>query len=124
MLRDETGGIITGWLIRVVIFIAVLAFIGYEAIAMAITAVQLDGSARDVARAAATAYADDQLPDAATAAAQQQAAAKGVEHVSLEIDGDDIVVVVTDAAPTVIVHEIGFLEGWTTPTASARQRWR
>ncbi len=121
----EDGGIVSGWLVRITLFVLILGFIVYEVIATAITAVTVDGAARDVAQAAATAYRDsDEQTPAAEAAAAQQAAASGVELISVTIEADDIVVAVTDRAPTIVIHELGWFEDMTTPNATARRRWR
>lgn len=123
--RREAGDIVGGWLIRLAAIMAVVGFLGYEAVSAGVTAVSVDGSARDVARAAATAYRDSgQSKDAADTAAAVQAEASGVTVESLVIEDDVVVVTVNDRAPTLVIHEIGFLSGLTTPSATARHKWR
>ena len=124
MSRREAGDIVGGWLLRLALVMAVLGFVGYEGISTAVTAVTVDGAARDVARAAATGYRESEDPADARTAADQQAAASGVVITDMVIEGDIVIVTVTDTAPTIVIHEIDFFEGVTTPSATARRKWR
>ena len=124
MSRREAGDIVGGWLLRLALVMAILGFIGYEGISTAVTAVTVDGAARDVARAAATGYRGDEDPKAGRAAADAQAIASGVVITDFTIEGDIVIVTVTDTAPTIVIHELDFFEGVTTPSATARAKWR
>ena len=125
MRPGEAGGIITGWLIKVVLLLLVFAFLVYEVVAVVVTAVNLDGSAQEIAQITAEAYARNEQLDEAELAAEQAAQERGAELVGgVELDGDNLRVTVTKQAPTIIAHDIGFLKDVTRPTASARDRWR
>lgn len=120
---SEVGGIVTGWLIQLVIVMAVLGFVGHELISIGVTTVNLEDEARDVAVAARQAYGRGDLR-AAEGAAASHASTIGVELTSLEVEEEFIVAHVTTQADTLFVHRIGFLEDLTTPTARGRVRWR
>lgn len=120
---SEQGGIVTGWLIQLLVIMALIAVVGHEVISIGVTAVNLEDDARDVAVAARDAYGRGDLPGAEEAAA---AAATGLdaELVSVEVDGDTVVVTVTKQADTFLVHRFGALEDLTKPTTQGRARWR
>ncbi len=123
-LRAQHGGIVGSWLIQLVILMAVLAFVGYEGISVAVTAVRLDQTARDVAEAGADGYrTDEDLEDAENSAAAE-AERQLAELVSIEESDGQIIIHVSKQAPTLVVHNIGALEGLTEPTARGRARWR
>lgn len=124
MSRNEAGGIISGWLVQLVVLMAVLAFIGHDVLAVMITSVSLDNTARDVATAAAQAYAESRSEPAATAAGMEQADALGAELVSLQVDALNVKAVVATRAKTWWAHRVGPLEDLVTPTTTVTKRWQ
>lgn len=124
MHRQQSGGIITGWLLQLVLLMALLAFVGHDVVAVAITALDLDTTARDVAEAAAQGYARSEDPDEALAAAETEAANQDVAVVGLDVEGSAVVVVVEQQADTWWAHRIGPLQDLVTPSANGRRRWR
>ena len=122
--NGEDGGIVTGWLVRLLIIMAILGFVGYELVTAGLTAVNLDGAVRDVARAAALRYQESQNIDRAREDAAAVAQEKGIVLDSVTVDGDLIHATGHDQAPTLVLHRIGFTRDWTTPSATARARWR
>lgn len=120
----EAGGIVTGWLFQLVVIMAVLAFLGYEAISIGLNAVNVEDSAQETARAAARSYREDQRIDTAREAAEQQAAAEGVVLVDVSVEGDRLSVVVRRTANTLIVHEVGALEDIVTRQGTSTVNWR
>lgn len=124
MYDDETGGIISSWLLQVAVFLAVIAVIGFEVITIAVTSINLEDDARDVARAAAQAYGGDgQLANARRAAEET---ATELEVTLVEVTETDGVVSaeVTKRADTLFTHRIGFLEDLVEANATGRARWR
>lgn len=123
-VHGREGGIVTGWLIQLVVFMAVLALVAYEVITVAVTAINLEDDAREVARAAAQAYGSRQNLAAATGAAETVASELevGLEAVS-EVDGT-IRVDVVKTADTLLVHRLGPLEDLARTSATGRARWR
>lgn len=116
----EQGDIITGWLFRLLAFMAVLVVVGYEVISIGLNVVTLDDNAREVARAARDAYRVEGSLDDAEDAAQEVADLHGVEVVGLVEDGDDLIVSLEKQAPTLLVHRVGPLEDLATATTDSR----
>lgn len=123
-VHDERGGIITGWLIQLVVTMAVVGLVAYELISIAVTSVNLDDDAREVAQAAQEAYRSQDNLDEATATAAQQADELGVTLEALRIEGDFLVVEVSDEAPTLVTQHIGPLKDYTRPHAERQIRWQ
>lgn len=121
---DETGGIVTGWLVQLVVIMAVIAVVGYEVISVAITAINLDDQAREVAIEAREVYRDTKRLDRATERAETAAETRDIELVEVSADDDNVYVRVRDTAGTLIIHRISALDNVTHPTAQGRARWR
>lgn len=124
MYDDETGGIITSWLVQVVLFLAVIAVIGFEVITIAVTSINLEDDARDVARAAAQAYGGERQLTSAREAAQHTAEEREVTLVQVTEDDGVVSAEVTKRADTLFTHRIGFLEDLVLAEATGRARWR
>lgn len=123
MRSGEQGEIITGWLLRMLAVVAVIIFIGYEVISIGVTVFQLDHRSREVARTARTAYRDSSSVETTTQAAEQAAEQLGDELVSLEVDGEELVLTLERDAPTLVVHRIGPLERFTRASVTTRISW-
>lgn len=124
MRREQSGEIITGWLLKLVLVVAVLGFIAYEGLSVVVTTVSLDDNAREVARAARDAYRIDGSVENAAEQAQQVADLHGAELVTLEEDGEDLVLTLQRQAPTLVIHRIGPLEDLTMVTVTTRVGWQ
>lgn len=124
MLNDERGDIISSWLIQLVVFMAIVGFIGYEFLSMATTALTLDGQADQIANVAANAYADAQDLEAAQEAAEIAADERDVALIEVRVDDDVIFVTIQGTANTVVSHRIGPLERFTHPSVTRREKWR
>lgn len=124
MPRDETGGIITGWLMQLVILMAVLAFIGHDVLSVAITALQLDNLARDTAEVAAQSYDRSQDEEQSLEESDGFAQRNDARAVALELDGNFIRVTIEKQADTWWAHRLGFLEDLISPSAEGRARWQ
>lgn len=79
----ERGDIVLGWLTRLVVALAVVALLGFDAVQVGLANVQLQDQANDAATAARDAYAQHHDVTEALAAAQTSA------H---EANADDLVV--------------------------------
>jgi hypothetical protein len=119
----ERGDVITSWLLRLVVTMAVLGLLTYEALAIVVTGVALDDSAREVARAARDEYRGARSLDRATTIAGAVAGTHGAQVTSVTEDGDALVIDLQKSAPTLVVHHLGPFEGLRTASASARIRW-
>lgn len=122
-MRSEDGGIVTGWLLQLVVIMAILGLVGHEVISIAVTSINLEDDARDVALAARGAYGRGDLT-AAEEAARTAAEELDVQLIGVEADDTSIFATVTKQADTFLVHRIGPLEDLTTPTARGSVRWR
>lgn len=124
MRHDERGEIITGWLLRIVLTVAVLGLVVYEVLAVVVSTVALDDNAREVARAARDAYRVEQSLDDAVEAAQEVADLHDADVTALEEDGEDLVMSLGQQAPTLLIHRIGPLEDVTQITVTRRVAWQ
>lgn len=122
--HDERGEIITGWLLRILLTVAVLGLVIYEVLAVVVSTVALDDNAREVARAARDAYRVEQSVDDATEVAQEVADLHDADVTALEEDGEDLVITLDQQAPTLLVHRIGPLEDLTRVTVTRRVAWQ
>ena len=120
---SEAGDIITGWLFRLLAFLAVVAFVALEIGTVVVANFSLDDTAREVARAARDEYRGERSLDRATQVAADVAERRDAEVVAVVEDGDDLVIELRKRAPTVVVHRIGPLEEFTKVTASSRIAW-
>ena len=120
--RAETGGIVTGWLLRVALFVVALAFVIFESAAVAINAMTVEDAAREVARAAAVTYRGGSFAEA-DAAAERAAHERGVEYVDLVADRQEITVWVRAEAGTLLIHDVGPLERFTVREATRTVEW-
>lgn len=122
-VRDERGDIISGWLVQLLLIMAVVGLFGYELLSIAITTLTLDGDAEQVADAASDAYDRAQSLEDSEEAAAEEAERRGAEVVDVILDGDWIEVTVTKETPTLVVHRIPGLEGTRDVAATRRSRW-
>lgn len=121
---DQAGDIVTGWLFRLIVFMAVVAFIGYEVIVIGLNYINSEDAAQEVARAGRTSYRETRNEDAAEDAAAIEAEFRDVEIVRFEIEDDHITAVVRRTADTIVAGDIGLLDDLTTREATSRIRWR
>jgi hypothetical protein len=117
---DDSGDIITSWLVQLLVFLAVVAFVAFEVISVVVTNVRLDETAREVARAARDEYRAVHSLDRATSVAEEVAATYDAEVVTVTEDGDELVVELHKQAPTLVIHRIGVLDDLTTASATSR----
>jgi Flp pilus assembly protein TadG len=123
-IAGEAGGIVTGWLLRIVVVLLVLAAGVFEAGAVAVNTITVDDAAREVARVAALTYSGDRDLDAAFDAGTQAARERGVRLREVEVDGDRLSVTVESSAPTLLIHRLEPLAGFTVREATRTLDWR
>lgn len=121
--QGETGGIVTGWLLRIVVFLLALAFVIFEGGAIAINSITAEDAAREVARAAATAYRGSSQIDAAESAGVAAARERNVRLVEITIDGDSLSVTVRSTARTLVLHEIDLFDRFTVRESVRMVEW-
>lgn len=119
-LAAQRGGIITGWLLRLVIGLLLLGVVVFEFGAVVIARVGVDGTAQTAAREAALVYGSGRGAEAA----QEEAANKAKEggatlaEFSISQDGTEVTVTLERTAKTFIIHKIGALKKYATVRAS------
>ncbi|WP_052664982.1 hypothetical protein [Nitriliruptor alkaliphilus] len=119
--RDEAGGAMGSWITQVLVVLAVLGLLGYEAISVGLTSIAVDDASRQVARIARDAYrsSDGSLDQAAERAAEA-ADVHDADVTDVAIDGEDLTVTLTRRAPTVLLHRFGPTEALTVRNATGR----
>ena len=123
MIRGAHGGIITGFLFRMVIIFALLGVAVYEAGAIIVAKVAVDGVSMDAAREAALEYSDSSgSTSKARRACERLARASGAECVRVRVEQGLVRVRVRKNAPTLIVHRIGVLRPHTEAEAEHAAR--
>jgi len=103
----EHGGIITSWLMQIVLLLAVVGLVVHEVVAIAVTTTQLDDDGRDVALAALAEYRSGGSRLDARSAAQPVAEEHDAELVAVSADADRVGVVLKRQAPTLVLHRLG-----------------
>jgi hypothetical protein len=111
---DERGGIVISWLFKLVLSLAIVGAVAFEAGAIVVAHVNADTAANEVSSEAAFA-ASGGSEGAAEAAARVEAAKQGVRliGVSLSDDGKVVTVIVEKTAKTLLVHRLSFTKSWT-----------
>ncbi len=122
-MRGEGGGIVTGWLLKLIVSIAILGLVVFEAGAIILAHVNADAAATEVAGAAATSVASGGNAKAAEQAARAEAAAQHVTLVefSLADDHKTVTVIVEKTAKTLLVHRLSWTKSWTVVHAVRRR---
>lgn len=98
-ITNDSGGIVVGWLVKVVLVLAVLGIVSYDVVAIAYSRVTAADDARSIARAASEAMIVDRVtPTDALNLAEERAESRGV------VVGKGDIVVAKDGSVTVHVH--------------------
>jgi hypothetical protein len=123
-LRSDRGGIVTGWLLKLVLSFAILGLVVYEAGAVVLSRVQVDQIAIDAARDAGFSYGKDGSTAKAEQTAAAHAARNGAAVVDFRVDrqNETVTVTVRKNASTLVIHRLGFLEGLTEAETTQRGR--
>ena len=104
---------ITGWLFKLVLSLAVIGFLAVEAGSPVIVRAQVDGAAHDAADAAAAELLHARNADTARAVAEQEAADEGATLDAFEIDGQGVVhVTLVKEARSVLFKKWSKLANW------------
>jgi hypothetical protein len=123
MRTDERGGVVTGWLFKLVLSLAIVGVVAFEAGALVVAHVSADSAANEVASEAAFAAARGGGEQAAEAAARDEAAKQGVRliGVSLSNDGQIVTVIIEKTAKTLLLHRVSFTKSWTLIRTSRKR---
>jgi hypothetical protein len=117
---------ITGWLVKIVVVIALVGVLGIEAGSPVITRAQVDGAAHDAADDAAADYFQRHNPESARAIAQTIADKEGTVLEDFQIEPTQGVVTVKlfKQARSVLLKKFSQTRSWTEVrvTASSSRR--
>jgi hypothetical protein len=122
--RVQDGDIITSWLLQVVAFLAVVALVVHEVVAIGVAHVSVDETGRDAARVAAAAYADHRSLARTEEAVRAALGDRAAELAGLEVDDEELVLTLSRTARTLLVHRVGPIEDLATTSTTRRVRWR
>jgi hypothetical protein len=113
--------VIAGWLIKIVVSVALLGLVGYEVGSPLITRAQVDDVAHTTADAAARELADTSDEAKARAKAEQLVAAKTGMHLDAFTIGTagDVHVTVSKKAGSIILDRFAATRGWYEIKVSA-----
>jgi hypothetical protein len=114
---DDRGGIVLGWLTRIVLFFSVAALVLFDAISIATTAMNVSDQGSTAARQASESWQTSKNVQTAYNAAVESAAEENPADVistrDFKIDADGTVhLTVSRDAATLIVFRIGPIKDW------------
>jgi hypothetical protein len=114
---DDTGGIVLGWLTRIVVFFGIAGIALFDAISIGTTAMTVADQGSTAAQAASEAWQTNKdvqsVYNAAVAAAAEQNPADVVATKDFKIDADGTVhLTVSRTATTLVVYRIGAIKSW------------
>jgi hypothetical protein len=119
-LGRQHGGIVIGWLIKILLSLAVLGFVVFEAGAVIVAKVTADRVAIDAADEAGQVYESTGSSAKAQEAAKHIAARDQADLIRFRLlyDGKFVEVTVRKRASSVLVQRIGFLRKFSTAEAT------
>ncbi len=103
----ENGEVPGSWLLQILVVLALFALTAHEAVAVAVSAANLDDAGREVARTARDAYRSTGSVVETTAAAEDVAVTHEAVVDVVRIDDDVLVVELWRTAPTLVLHRMG-----------------
>lgn len=116
---NERGGIVTGFLLKTLIGLAVTLAVVYEGGAIIFSKVQADSISIECAEKAAEEFGRSGSTTKATEVAEGVALRRGATLVSIEVGDDDrVLATVTVRAKTLFVHKISSLRRHTVATST------
>lgn len=110
-MRTQRGGVITGWLVQLVIMFALAGLVLFEIGAVAIAKIGVDGTTQTAAQDAARMYGRSMNLDEACREAETKAKQGGGTLIACTIsaDGTALTVTVERIAKTLFIQKIGAL---------------
>ena len=122
-MTSERGGIVTGWLLKLVLSVAIFGVVAFEAGAIVVAKVTIEPVATDALGEAVDEYRRTGDANAAEEAARTVADGRGATLEAFEVTegGEAIAVTVSKKAKTLLVHRIGTTEDWAVARSSRRR---
>ncbi|TMK54931.1 MAG: hypothetical protein E6G59_01235 [Actinobacteria bacterium] len=115
-MRSARGGIVLGWIFKLILMLAIVALASFETGAIIVAKVTADRVAIDAASEAGNVFASTKDESKARAAADQVAAKDHTTVVRFSVSRDRTYVEVTirKKASTFVIQHIGFLKRFAT----------
>ena len=111
---------ISGWIVKLVVGIALAGFVLFELGSPVVTRVMLDGQAHDAASDAAKDYFSGHDVGKAQAIAQQDADTDGAKLAAFTVDDQGVVhVTLSKQAKSYVLHNFGPTKNWYAISVSA-----
>jgi len=112
--------VISGWIVKLVVGIALAGLVLFEVGSPVVTGVMLDGQAHDAASDAAKDYFSGHDVGKAQAVAQQEADTDHANLTDFHVDGDGTVhVTLSKQARSYVLHNFGPTKNWYKVSKSA-----
>lgn len=123
--RDQAGGIVVGWLTKLVIGLSLVGVVGYDVAALAIARFNADDQAREAARSASQEYRSSRnvqnAYDAAVASLQDSGATIDTGDFEVAQDGT-VALTLRTRAETVVVEKVGPLKRYADVVQRASRK--
>lgn len=115
-MKSARGGIVLGWILKIVVLLAILAVASFETGAIIVSKVTVDRVAIDAAQEAGQVFATSHDESKAEDTAREVAAKDGVAvtHFKVVTGGKYVEVTCSKKASTFIVQHVGFLKRFAT----------
>ena len=122
-MTSERGGIVTGWLFKLILSLAVFGVVAFEVGAIVVAKATIESTAGDALREAVEAYRPSSDLDLAEKAALAEVQRKGAVLEAFRYDPGttEIIITVSKEANTLFLHRIGFAEDWAIARATQRR---
>lgn len=119
----ERGGIVVGWLVKLVLSLLVVAAVAYEGGAIVFAHIASDSAATDVSDEAALEYSHSHDAPRAEAAARTKAKEEGATLLAFSVDpvSKTVTVTVEKAAHTIVLQRMSFTRSWTLARTTRRE---
>jgi hypothetical protein len=123
MMTAERGGIVTGWLFKLILSLAVFGVVAFEVGAIVVAKATIENTAGDALAEAVDAYRPSGDLDLAEKAALAEVERKGAVLEAFRYDSatTEIIITVSKKAKTLFLHRIGFAEDWAISRATQRR---
>jgi hypothetical protein len=122
-LHSDQRGLVAGWAVKLIIFLALLGIVIYDGAAIAVNMFQLDGISHEVAvEVAEEAGGETNSIPVLERSAKKIAAAHDTQFVSLKLSDDKEVLRVTVRrdASTVVVNQVDQVSDWGQTEATGK----
>jgi hypothetical protein len=120
----EDGDIITGWLLQLLMILALISLLVYEVVAVGVATVSVDDTTRDVARVARDTYRADRSLSTTIRASEAAAAEENTVVDALEVVEGELVLTLSKRARTLLIHRVTPMQDVATASSTRRVRWQ